>query len=202
MQTNNKLLKRHNMKNLIEPIKSYFKKVFSDLHNAIVGAVVAAVILSGGGIYLYARQLWIQLKNIVQSPTPIWATICGILGLLVYIRFAIFQTRKTEVNQSLELPPINTKIELPNEQVEILKLLFKQDNQQAEDISSSLNTELQLAKFHINELIANGMLEYRTIRRQQFYTSTFGATSSRQIPVSVLTIIQPGRKYLIENGIA
>lgn len=77
--------KRHKMKKLIELLKVYLKKVFSDLHNVIVGIVVVAIV-SGGSIYLFFRNLWTQLQNIAQSPTPLWGTIVLVLLLLGYIK--------------------------------------------------------------------------------------------------------------------
>jgi len=87
------------MKNLLELSKAYLKKVFSDLHNVIVGIVVVAIV-SGGGVYLFFRSLWTQLKSIAQSPTPLWASGVLCLGLLVYIRVAKVQAKLKEVDQT------------------------------------------------------------------------------------------------------
>jgi len=72
------------MKKQIELSKAYLKKVFSDLHNVFVGIAVAAIV-SGGGIYLFFRNLWTQLKSIAQSPTPLWVTIVLVLLVMEYM---------------------------------------------------------------------------------------------------------------------
>jgi len=95
------------MKDLLEPIKAYLKKVFSDLHNAVVGAVVAALILSGGGIYLFAQQLWTQLKNIALSPTPLWATVA--LALLLTGRMFLKKQVTDPLKNSSQLQPTEQK---------------------------------------------------------------------------------------------
>jgi hypothetical protein len=42
------------MKNLF---KVYLKKIFSDLHSAILGIIVAALILGAGGIWVFSKDL-------------------------------------------------------------------------------------------------------------------------------------------------
>ena len=68
-----------------EVIQAYLKKVFSDLHSAIVGIIVGAIILIIGSIYLFAKNLWIALINTIQSPTPLWATVILVFVVLAYI---------------------------------------------------------------------------------------------------------------------
>jgi uncharacterized membrane protein len=41
-------------------IKEYITKLFSDVHSAIVGIIVAALFLSIGSIYLFAKNLWTE----------------------------------------------------------------------------------------------------------------------------------------------
>lgn len=83
------------MKNLHEAVKTYFKKVCSDLHSAIVGIIVTALILSVGGIYLISKNLWIWFKTIVLSPTPLWATTALVIVVLVYIYVKIQKTHSS-----------------------------------------------------------------------------------------------------------
>jgi hypothetical protein len=68
-------------KRLIE----YIKKIFSDLHSAIVGAIVTAIILSIGSIYLFAKNLWNAIINTIRLPTPLWATIALVFVVMAYI---------------------------------------------------------------------------------------------------------------------
>lgn len=73
------------MKILLKALKAYLKKLFSDLHSIILGTIVGVVILSLGGILAFSKNAWTLLKTIVQSSTPLWATIVLVLVLLVYI---------------------------------------------------------------------------------------------------------------------
>jgi 5-methylcytosine-specific restriction endonuclease McrBC GTP-binding regulatory subunit McrB len=98
----------------------------------------------------------------------------------------------------IEIAP-DTAVVLPNEQVGILKTIYKQDNQQIENLAQSLQIEVQLAKFHVVELLTNGMVKNKRIYRPEITQSRWG-TTTHQIPVSVITIGQNGRKYLIDNG--
>lgn len=73
------------MKNLQALIKTYLKKVFSDLHAIILGIVVGGIIVVSGSIYLFAKKLWISLKTTIQSPTSLWVTIVLVSLVTVYI---------------------------------------------------------------------------------------------------------------------
>lgn len=55
------------------------------MHSAIVGIIVAALFLSIGSIYLFAKNLWTELLKTMQLPTPLWATIILVFVVLVYI---------------------------------------------------------------------------------------------------------------------
>ncbi len=83
------------MINLREVAQLYLKKVFSDLHSAIVGIIVSAIILSVGGVYLFYKNLWISLKTTIQSPTPLWATIILVFAVLVYIYLKTSKTHSS-----------------------------------------------------------------------------------------------------------
>jgi predicted RNA-binding Zn-ribbon protein involved in translation (DUF1610 family) len=66
--------------------KVYLKKVFSDLHSAILSTIVAALILGVGGIWIFSKKLWILLKATMVLPTPLWVTTIFLaLFVLVYI---------------------------------------------------------------------------------------------------------------------
>lgn len=74
---------RANMKNLL---KNYFKKIFSDLHSAILGIIIAAFFLSVGGIWVFSKNLWNILKDFMILPTPLWVTIAILLlSILIHI---------------------------------------------------------------------------------------------------------------------
>ena len=56
-------------------VTNWIKKIFSDLHSAIVGIVLLALLASGGGIYIFFRKLWDDIIATMKSPTPLWTTI-------------------------------------------------------------------------------------------------------------------------------
>jgi len=74
---------------MLNAIKNYFKKILSDLHSAIVGIIVAGLILSLGGIYLFFKELWIWLKTIFLLPTPLWAATIFVPGVFLYVHFRV-----------------------------------------------------------------------------------------------------------------
>jgi len=48
--------------------KTYLKKLFSDLHSAIIGIVIGAIVVGLGGIWVFSKQLWFQFKSIILLP--------------------------------------------------------------------------------------------------------------------------------------
>jgi hypothetical protein len=86
------------MKNLF---KVYLKKVFSDLHSIILGIMVAALILSVGGIWVFSKNLWILLKTTMLLPTPLWVTI---IFLALFVLAYIYLKNKTSITLSTPDP--------------------------------------------------------------------------------------------------
>ena len=72
---------------MVNSFKSYLKKLFSDLHSAILSIFVGAIFLAVGGIWAFSKQLWIQLKTTMLLPTPLWVTIILAVLLLVCIYY-------------------------------------------------------------------------------------------------------------------
>ena len=66
-------------------LKAYLKRIFSDLHSAILSIIFGALVLGVGGIRAFSKSLWIKLKTTMVLPTPLWVTIILALLLLVYI---------------------------------------------------------------------------------------------------------------------
>jgi len=56
------------------PFTVYLKKVSSDLHAAIIAAIVGTLIIGVGGIWVFSKKLWKLLKTIMLAPTPLWVT--------------------------------------------------------------------------------------------------------------------------------
>lgn len=63
----------------------YIKKLFSDFHSSVVSIIVTLIILSPGVVYIFFRDLWHQLINVLKLSTPLWVTIVLFLALVLYI---------------------------------------------------------------------------------------------------------------------
>ena len=72
-------------------LKNYLKKIFSDLHSTILGIIVAAFILSVGGIWVFSQKLWDILKANIILPTPLWVTV--ILLFLTILGYILLRKR-------------------------------------------------------------------------------------------------------------
>ncbi len=92
---------------LKEILKSYIKRLSSDLHSSVVGIIVAALILSFGGIFLFAKTLWAATTNILLSPMPVWVII--VLGLLVVLYIQTKTKLNPETSQNLPVKKPKTK---------------------------------------------------------------------------------------------
>jgi hypothetical protein len=86
------------MKNLF---KGYLKKVFSDLHSAILGIIVTALILAAGGIWIFSKNLWNLLKTTMLLPTPLWVTT---IFLALFVLVYIYLKNKTSIPLSTPDP--------------------------------------------------------------------------------------------------
>ncbi len=82
----------------------WLKKLFSDSHSAIVGIALGSVFAGGTGVYFFAKSLWNGLINIIQSPTPLWATIALVLLLALY---AYLKTGSSHQTSALPLKFLN-----------------------------------------------------------------------------------------------
>jgi predicted RNase H-like nuclease (RuvC/YqgF family) len=100
----------------------------------------------------------------------------------------ILRSKIQEYEQPTENPLNNNLLDEPK--VKILKLLYSQDNLQAEQIAPALNGEIQTAKFHLEELKSKGMISDHIYRLPQ----------NRNKILMAWSIGQLGRKYLHENG--
>ena len=85
---------------MTNPLKPYLKKLFSDLHSAILSIFVGAIFLAVGGIWAFSKHLWIQLKTTMLLSTPLWVTV--ILALLLLV--CIYYIKKTSVPLSTPDP--------------------------------------------------------------------------------------------------
>jgi hypothetical protein len=62
------------------------------LHSAIVAIIVATLVLSAGGFYLFSKKIWIWLKAILALPMPLWMTIC--LVMIFALAYTHLKTKK------------------------------------------------------------------------------------------------------------
>lgn len=78
------------MKIMKDAAKAYLKKIFSDLHNVIVGVVLGALMLGTGATYLFLENTWNLLIYIIKSPTPLWATVSLLClsNFLLYLKIS------------------------------------------------------------------------------------------------------------------
>jgi hypothetical protein len=74
---------------MANPFKTYLKKLFSDLHSAILSILIGAIVLGVGGIWAFSKRLWFQLKSVMLLPTPLWVT--GILFLLILVFIYLYK---------------------------------------------------------------------------------------------------------------
>jgi hypothetical protein len=79
---------------------------------------------------------------------------------------------------------------LDDSKVNILKLLYRQDNLQTEQIAQTLNFQIQTATFHLEELKSSNMVSYHMHRPPH----------DKSRPIMVWSIEQEGRKYLHNKG--
>lgn len=74
---------------LMQKLKPILKSLFSDVRQAIVGVIVIALLGSIGGLlYLSKTALYFSIA-ILNTPTPLWATIALVLLVGVYIYLKI-----------------------------------------------------------------------------------------------------------------
>jgi hypothetical protein len=184
------------MKNLIELAKTYLKKVFSDLHNVIIGVVVGALIVGGGGIYLSSQKLWTLLTNIAQTPTPLWATAVLVLLATAYIHSKKQINLKDTSSESIgvEHKKIDPRATLSEKSVSMLQSVAKYENHlkmhnpggffivDELEFSKALELSPQEIKYHLEQLELAGCIE-------EYPSGNYGGLTSK------------GRELLHEEGL-
>jgi hypothetical protein len=61
------------------------KTLFADMRKSIMSIILGSALLSVGGVYLFAKNVWNLFLSTMQSPTPLWATIALVFLVGVYI---------------------------------------------------------------------------------------------------------------------
>lgn len=79
---------------------------------------------------------------------------------------------------------------LDNNKLEILKLLFKQQNLQEEQIAQALKMDLPIVKFHLGEL-----------QKRKFVTDSYPRSRNNHF-IRAWSLAHEGTGYLLENGIS
>jgi hypothetical protein len=85
---------KESSKGMTSFFKAYVKKLFSDLHSAVIGIVIGAIVIGLGGIWAFSKSLWFQFKLIMVLPTPLWVAGCLLLFFLLSL---IYLLRRTSV---------------------------------------------------------------------------------------------------------
>lgn len=78
---------------MLKLLKSYIKKLFSDLHSVIIGIIVVLIIGTPLVLKTFFQDLWLELLKYMQLQTPLWLTILIVLLLVLYI---YIKTRNTQ----------------------------------------------------------------------------------------------------------
>jgi vacuolar-type H+-ATPase subunit I/STV1 len=89
------------------------KVIFSDIRQAIISIIVGVIALSIGGVYLFAKNVWLHLKAIMQSPTPLWVAILLAVLCCLYTYLKASQYLRKKIQSSLN-PPNAALIEIGN----------------------------------------------------------------------------------------
>ncbi len=167
----------------------WLKLFGGDTRRAIVGYIVAGLILAGGGLWVLTNTAITFVIQIANTPTPLWATILLILLSCLYIQLRVRRTLARKV--SLKLPPIVEPIEPPKEQTDILILLFKEGEHLTFQIAQMLTMEKkeEIVKYHLQELTQRG------------FVTEIDLPGIGPLGQSSWFITDKGKKYLIENKI-
>lgn len=166
-----------------QSLPQLIKILISDMRQAIIGIILGALILSVGGIYLFAKNVWHWLQTTMQLSVPLWVTILLVLlsWLYTYLKFGKSRSFNNKPSDVITLDEIELKIL-------IYFATQEHDKISPEDISKSVDINLQLAIFHLNNLKNKQMVDSRPI-------APFDHS-----PKQFWTLSQPGRRYLIENN--
>ena len=128
------------------------KTLLSDMRQAIVGIILAAIILSIGGIYLFAKNIWIWLQTTMQLPIPLWAAISLVIlfGLYIYLK-----TRSYSHHRVISKPKISDLA------LNILIFFGQQQSNikfNTEELSEEFNITFNQAQIAIDQLVAFDLL--------------------------------------------
>ncbi len=164
------------------------KILFSDMRQAIIGIILSALILSVGGIYLFANNVWFWLLSTMQLPVPLWATIalvllcCGYTYLQFEKSHSLLHSRKSNNTPS-------RVIDIDEGELNVLTYLAVQESDETspDNISDTLGINLQVAAFHLDNLKKKCMVDSRKIAPFDHSPKRFWSLSP------------DGRRYLIEN---
>lgn len=180
---------------LKEALKKFLKSIGADTRSALVGYIVAVLIVAGGGLsalYTTSREWVLQ---ILTTPTPLWTTILLILSGYLYNRIIVRKKYSSEISLSTPVQPV---ILLDAPKIDILKLLYTQDNLTTEQIASSLQLQRQTATFHLEELKLFKMINTRLLSQQTTHNGIYWPVRGLK-RYYAWSIIQNGRKYLLDN---
>lgn len=164
---------------IIIPMQQWLKKrltkLFENIESIITTVIVFALISGAIGILALSKKALNCFLHIVNTPTPLWATIALVLllGGYIYLKKPKFHPFSS---------PTTT---LPKYQKDILLYLLNHvgDTLTFETVNL-LNTSEDIAKYHLQEL-----------HKKQFISEGLPVLQGQQSWL----ITDKGKKYLIEN---
>lgn len=84
-------------------ILNTLKLLASDARQAIVGIILASIVVGFGGALLLSKNLWIYFQSTMQLQTPLWLTIILILLCYLYLRLKFRSYNSFEVREKIKL---------------------------------------------------------------------------------------------------
>ena len=84
------------VKRLKKILLGWVRKLFHDLHSAIVSIVVTVLVFGGGGSYISSENIRIAIHETMLSPTPIWVSTALVFLVVVYV---YWKNRKVHSNK-------------------------------------------------------------------------------------------------------
>ena len=163
------------MRKVIYPQKlliKILKSIFSDVRQVIVGSIFLLIVGGTAGLLALSQKSLSFAAQIANIQMPLWVTIVLVLLLGVYIGLGKHRRSRT---YNPRLNDIEVKI--------LLFLSNQSERLTAEDVARSLNMNIQVATFHLEELAKSKM-----VLRLSYVGS----------PPDWL-LFQEGRRYLIEK---
>jgi hypothetical protein len=136
----------------------WLRKIVSDVHGAIVGLFVLAVLPL---LYLYGDQILNQTTRALNRPMPLWVTVSTVLGaLLICLLFLKRALASPKTGTKSDKTDESTKHEVLSEtHIKILELLFEKPST-VENLCKVLKLSREEVKYYMTDLCDDkGMID-------------------------------------------